>query len=252
MRNLRGYLAVALLPLTAAAAWADEEKKIPWKISGQLEEACSCDAACPCWFDSKPSRMHCSGGQVVFIEKGTYGGVSLDGMAIAQVGQSPDGETMIQSFGNWDFVNLYIDEKANPEQRKALEEIGKTVSPLGAPPERTQIKYVPITRRVEGSEHIITIGTIGSFSGHLIPGGMGGNPKIVNPPGADPIHREYQQGRTTKQTYTDSGQKWDWSNTNYMFATFETNSDEYEKYIASLTQQMEKMKTEKKTEKKGD
>jgi hypothetical protein len=119
---------------------------------------------------------------VVFIEKGTYRSVSLDGMAIAQVGQSPDGETMIQSFGNWDFVNLYIDEKANPEQRKALEEIGKTVSPLGAPPERTQIKYVPITRRVEGSEHIIAIGSLGSFSGHLISGGMGGNPKIVPVP----------------------------------------------------------------------
>ena len=75
---------------------------------------------------------------------------------------------------------------------------------------------------------------------------MGGSPKIVSAPGADQVHREYQQGRTTRQTYTDSGRKWDWSNTNYMYATFETNNDEYEKFFAALTQAMDKATTEKK------
>jgi hypothetical protein len=52
---------------------ADQPKsKTPWKITGQLEEACSCDAACPCWFNSKPTKMTCGGGQVLFIEKGNY------------------------------------------------------------------------------------------------------------------------------------------------------------------------------------
>jgi len=47
---------------------ADQPKhKTPWKITGQLEEACSCDAACPCWFNSKPTKMTCGGGQVLFI-----------------------------------------------------------------------------------------------------------------------------------------------------------------------------------------
>jgi hypothetical protein len=118
--------------------------------------------------------------------------------------------------------------------------------PLGAPPEKTRIRYVPITRKTEGSEHTITIGSVASFSGHLIPGGMGGSPKIVLAPGAEPIHREYQQGRTTRQTYTDSGQKWDWSNTNYMYARFETDSDEYERFFAAMAQAMQKAKTEKK------
>ena len=69
-----------LLALSAAVSRADE-KKAPWKVSGQLEEACSCDAACPCWFDSKPTKMTCGGGQVIFIEKGSYGDVPLDGLA---------------------------------------------------------------------------------------------------------------------------------------------------------------------------
>jgi hypothetical protein len=236
----------ALLLLHGVTALAGEEKKTRWKASGVLEEACSCDAACPCWFGSKPTRPRCSGGQVIFIEKGRYGDVSLDGLAIGVMGQNPEGTGMMESMGNWDFANIYIDEKANPQQRRALEAIAKDTLPSFAPPERTRIQYVPITRRTEGAEHTITLGSVASFSGHLIPGGMGGgSSKIVNAPGADPIHREYEQGRTTRQTYTDSGQKWDWSNTNYMYATFQTDSDEYEKFSAAMTQAMEKAKTEK-------
>ena len=97
-----------------------------------------------------------------------------------------------------------------------------------------------------GTEHIVTIGNFGGFSAHLLPGGMGGSAKIVNPPGADPIHKEYQQGLTTRQTYTDEGQKWDWSNSNYMYGTFSTDSDEYEKFSAAMAQEMEKAKAQKK------
>src|SRR6266545_4428057 len=115
------FVFVLTLVLAGVLTARADEKKTPWKVSGALEEACSCDAACPCWFDSKPTRMHCSGGQVVFIEKGTYGNVRLDGLAIGMMGQSPDNKTMMESIGNWDFANIYIDEKATPEQRKALE-----------------------------------------------------------------------------------------------------------------------------------
>jgi hypothetical protein len=241
----RSLVLVGLL-LGAVFAGA-EEKKTPWKVSGQLEEACSCDAACPCWFGSKPTKMNCSGGYAIFIDKGSYGNVSLDGLGAAFIGASKAGTTMMESLGDWDFVTMYIDEKANSEQRKALEAIMRSTAPPAAPEARTAVKYVPITRKIEGSEHVVTLGNYGGFSAHLMPGGMGGAPKIVNPPGADPIHKEYQQGLTTKQTYTDSGQKWDWSNSNYMYGTFDTNSDEYEKFTAAMMQQMQQMKEKKKS-----
>jgi hypothetical protein len=122
---IAGTFLVHVAPLRAANEAKD---KTPWKITGQLEEACSCDAACPCWFGSKPTKMTCGGGQVLFIEKGNYGKVKLDGLAIASIGQSPEGQTMMESYGNWNFANYYIDEKANPEQRKALETIGRNVN----------------------------------------------------------------------------------------------------------------------------
>ena len=94
-------LAVILLSLGAGTrvlgADATAAKKVPWKISGQLEEACSCNAACPCWFNSLPSRMNCGGAQVLFISKGHYGKVKLDGLAISHFGQSPDNQTMMES-----------------------------------------------------------------------------------------------------------------------------------------------------------
>ncbi len=217
------------------------EKKAAWKISGQLEESCSCNAACPCWFDSLPTRMHCSGDQVLFIQHGRYGNVSLDGLAIANFSQSPDKQTMMQSFGKWDYSNLYIDEKATPEQRRALEQIGRTVLPVGAST-KVKVRIAPITRTISGGEHKITIGRYGSFRGHLIEGGLGGTPKISNPPGADPLHASYQQGRTSSLVYNDVGEHWNFSGTNYMFADFSVNSAQYEKFLAGLSQKMAAMK----------
>jgi hypothetical protein len=240
----------ALLTLGLPSRAADAPKdKTPWKITGQLEEACSCDAACPCWFGSKPTKMMCSGGQVVFIEKGNYGKVKLDGLALANMAQSPEGQTMMGSFGNWNFSNNYIDERANPEQRKALEAIAAKILP-GTASKKSETRYVAITRKIEGKNHAITLGQYGSFHGHLLEGGLGGTPKLVNPPGADPLHHEYAQGRTSKMTYTDADQNWAWQDSNYMHGKFTIDSVQYEKYSAGLAQKMAQMKDEKTPEKK--
>ena len=243
-------LAVSLF-LTVSIGRASEKMKdkTPWKITRQLEEACSCDAACPCWFDSKPTKMTCSGGQVLFIEKGTYGKVKLDGLVIANMSQSPEGQTMMGSFGNWNFSYNYIDEKANPEQRKALEAIANVVLVPGAS-KKTETRYVAITRKTEGKDHEISLGHYGTFRGHLLEGGLGGASKVVNPPGADPIHREYQQGRTAKMTYSDADQNWSWENSNYMLGKFTVDSAQYEKYAAGLAQKMSGMKEQKPDAKK--
>jgi len=234
------------VPLRAADQLKD---KTPWKITGQLEEACSCDAACPCWFNSKPTKMTCGGGQVLFIQKGNYGKVKLDGLAVATMEQSPEGQTMMESYGNWNFAYNYIDEKATPKQRKALEAIAGAILTPGVS-KKTETRYVPITRKIERKEHQITIGQYGTFHGHLIEGGLGGSPKIINPPGADPLHHEYAQGRTSKMTYTDADQNWSWSNSNYMLGTFSIDNVQYEKFAAGLAQKMAGMKKEPSSEKK--
>jgi hypothetical protein len=237
-------------PLVLGAPKNEKAKQTKWKITGQLEESCSCNPACPCWFASKPTRMTCGGNQVLFIQKGNYGNVKLDGLAVANYAESPEDQTMMDSFGNWKFSTNYIDEKANPEQRKALEAIAATVLPSRNASSNFNTVYAPITRKIEGKDHIITIGNVATFTGHLVEGGLGGSSKITNPPGAGPLHHQYAQGRTTKMTYTDSNQNWDWKDTNYMLGTFTVDSEQYKKYATSLAHKMAaKQKTEETKEK---
>jgi len=229
-------LAGAALVARAADAPKTEAPKTPWKIVGQLEEACSCNAACPCWFGSKPTRMTCGGGQFIFIDKGTYGSVSLDGLSVGSMLESPEGKSMMESFGNFKFSNVYVDEKATPQQREGLLVIAKVLGSESSP--KREIRYVPLNRTISGKEHAISLGQYGKFSGHLIEGGLGGSARIVNPPGADPLHKEYEQGTTTQIVYNDAGKNWSFENSNYMFGTFQIDSDMYEKYAAGLAQKM--------------
>jgi len=225
----------AVLTALASLSAAKDEAKIPWKLTGQLEEACSCSAACPCWFGSKPTKMTCGGGQFIFITKGTYGSVKLDGLAVGSMSQSPEGKGMMESFGSWNFNYYYIDEKGTPEQREALKAIANIVLAGGASP-KTEYRYVPIVRKIDGKEHSISLAKYGTFSGHLIEGGLGGAARIVNPPGADPLHHEYAQGESTKIAYNDAGQDWSFGGSNYMYGTFEIDNVQYEKHAAGLAQ----------------
>jgi hypothetical protein len=99
---------------------AAEPASVTWKVTGQLEEACSCNAPCPCWFKSLPARMTCSGMRVIFIKKGHYGKTKLDDLAVAQFVVNPENKSMFESFGSWKFDNVYIDDKADAAQRAAL------------------------------------------------------------------------------------------------------------------------------------
>jgi hypothetical protein len=220
---------------TAAAA----EGKTSWKVTGELEEACSCRPACPCWFKSLPSRMTCDGTQFIFITKGHYGKIPLEGLAVGQFVQSPEHQSMFESFGKWNFDYVYIDEKANEQQREALKELALHFFPPAA--KAREYRYVPITRQIEGDEHVTTIGRFGAFAGHLIEGGYDGAPKVTNPPLADPTHKEYLQGQATKLTYTDAGQNWKYENSNYMRNKFEVDNKKYEKYEAAMAKKMGKM-----------
>lgn len=219
---------------------AHAEKKTKWHIKGDLEEACSCNAPCPCWFQALPSRMTCNGAQIIFIEKGKYGKVSLDGLAVAQYVQSPENKSMFESFGNWNIDTVYIDDKANEAQRAALKDIATHLFAAGG--KERKIQYVPISRHIQGSEHITTVGNYSVCSGHLIQGGYEGAPVISNVPLADPTHKKFQQGQTTTFTYKDNGQDWKYEDSNYMFNRFDVDSKEYEKFEADMAKKMEKLK----------
>jgi hypothetical protein len=234
------WLLVGALVATAGPRTVAAEPTVAWRIAGEFEEACTCSAACPCWFGSKPTHMKCGGGQALFIEKGVYGDVKLDGLAVAGIGQSPAGQSMMESFGNWEFLNIYVDQRATPEQRKGLEAIMRTIG--GPASKNMQVRYVALRRTVKDGVHTVHLGEHGSFAGQLDEGGLGGPSTITNPPGADPLRKEYHQGHTHNLKFTDAGQSWDVKGTNYMHHKFDVTSEDYAKFAAALAQKMQQTK----------
>ena len=238
--GMRGTCVLACAITLAASAprlAQGGDAKVSWKIAGEFEEACSCNAACPCWFGSKPTRMKCGGGQALFIEKGNYGSVKLDGLAVAGIGQSPAGKSMMESFGDWEFMNLYVDQRATPEQRQALDAIIRVVG--GPASKNITVRYVALERTVKDGVHTVHLGEFGSFAGKLDEGGLGGLVTISNPTGADPLRKEYHQGHTHHLKYSDAGQDWNLEGTNYMHHAFEVTSEDYDKFVAALSQKMQ-------------
>ncbi len=147
-----------------------------WEFTGDYFENCNCDVVCPCLFSpnppmtSSPTEGHCDVGFGFHIDRGTYGGVALDGLNAAIVGRSPGP----LAEGNLS-VALYLDERANAGQREALQAIlsGGAGGPMGvlAPMIGTilGVKAVPITYRIAGKQRAMEIPDVLQMSVHALP-----------------------------------------------------------------------------------
>jgi hypothetical protein len=104
-----------------------------WQISGDCFGNCSCDyLRCPCPssnFTEQPSRGWCNLVLILYVDRGHYGNVALDGLTIAIVAHCPG----IMAEGNWS-LGLIVDERATPEQQQALAAIfsGQAGGPIAA------------------------------------------------------------------------------------------------------------------------
>ena len=64
----------------------------------------------------------------------------------------------------------------------------------------------------------------------------------INPPLADPTHKEFLQGEATTLTYNDAGQGWKYENSNYMRNKFQVDNRQYAKFEAELARKMATLK----------
>jgi hypothetical protein len=92
--------------------------KVPkWNASGDWFDVCKCNIPCPCIFAQTPSYGDCEGVMAYHIKKGQYGETSLDGLNVLMLdyfkGNIWAGETKLD-------LALFFDERADEEQRKAL------------------------------------------------------------------------------------------------------------------------------------
>jgi hypothetical protein len=91
------------------------ETKTPWSLDADFVQACNCDDGCPCEFSAPPTRGFCEGTGVWKINKGHFGDVKLDGLAVAFGAHWP--KAIHEGNGT---LALFVDERATPRQREAL------------------------------------------------------------------------------------------------------------------------------------
>jgi hypothetical protein len=99
----------------------------PWELRLTQFTNCNCDFACPCQFNPRPTAGHCSAVASLEVVEGHYGNVRLDGLRFGGIFSRPgaihEGHGQDQPF---------IDERATPEQREALQKImsGEDTHPM--------------------------------------------------------------------------------------------------------------------------
>lgn len=90
-----------------------------WQAEGDWFDVCKCDVPCPCEFARAPTYDECDGILVWHLRKGNYGDVALAGLNVMALGYFK---------GNiWEgakaTMGIFLDERANPKQREALQMI---------------------------------------------------------------------------------------------------------------------------------
>ena len=88
---------------------------VDWYVEGVEFGSCNCDYGCPCQFESRPTQGHCRGFEVVRIDKGRFGDVSLDGLCAALLYAWPG--PVFEGNGE---MQAIIDQRADAAQRQAL------------------------------------------------------------------------------------------------------------------------------------
>ena len=104
------------------------EQQPSWTLNGTVLIACNCDYGCPCNFNARPSRGKCEGGWTWHVERGSFDGVSLEGLNFSVYVNWPGA---IHE-GNGEAIIL-VDERANDRQRDAIATLvgGKVGGPWG-------------------------------------------------------------------------------------------------------------------------
>ena len=154
-----------------------------WKVDGTYFEACNCAAACPCVFLSAPTEGSCTAVVAWHIDSGSFGRVTLDGLNVALLAYSPG--HMMQT--KWK-VALYLDDRADAEQQKALGGIfsgqaGGHLAALGPLiGEVMGVKTVPIQYSANGKQRSLRIPEIAEADIEAMEGQGGALVTIENHP----------------------------------------------------------------------
>jgi hypothetical protein len=139
---------------------------MPWQLSGQIIESCSCNMMCPCWYTvpelAIQDQGYCASAIAFRIGQGHADGVPLDGRTVVLAIDFP--ELMFNGGGT---ARVYIGQDASADQRRALEAIfqGSQGGPMsivgGLVSNWLPTETVPIALQEDGDSITVTVGNFG-------------------------------------------------------------------------------------------
>lgn len=153
-------------PPSARSAETSESALPAWKIAGALTEACTCSVPCTCNFGQGPSpHSYCYPFYSYEIRRGNYGDVVLDGLHF--------GAAELRSSRA-----IFIDERANNQQREALRVIAMRVIERAAPDEaqarakeyESSTRYAAVEQSYGTGGNHLKVAGLGEFSARYIMG----------------------------------------------------------------------------------
>jgi hypothetical protein len=164
-----------------------------WQLVGDWFDICSCDIPCPCEFAQAPTNNACQGMLAWHIRNGHFGAIQLNDLSLLALaafeGNIWAGETKA-------VMGLFIDEKADEQQREALQSIfsgqagGWPASFAAIIGEVRGVEFVPIRFEVAGDLAFWraeipgkVMGRAEALTGPTTPPGQ--RVQTINPPGSE-------------------------------------------------------------------
>ena len=195
-----------------------------WSLRGEYCESCNCDILCPCLTSNTtatPTQVHCDVMLAYHIEEGNSDGLSLDGLSFVFALQTPG--PMIEGHAK---VVVYIDEKADEQQRESLRTIlgGEAGGPPSAIMDAVRVdemkgfRYAPIVFTMEGNKRSLDMPGIMEMQVEGIEGVEGKVMQVRNT--KHPANPDLALARTISATYEDFDFDWDNAGKNGHYAPF--------------------------------
>ena len=211
LASIPAFSAFSALMVSGHASAADQDSTklngSVYNLKGHYFESCSCTTAvCPCLFLNDPTEGYCKAFPSWHIEEGNLGDVRLDDLNVAAWLHSPGNLTQ----GNWRLA-LYIDERATPEQFKAIEELwgGKHGGHLGViaslVSEYMGSKPAKITWKEEGKTRIMMVDGVGGVETEAYAGADGADVTLHDTPLAIAPPHPITISKSTRWRYQDNG-----------------------------------------------
>ena len=188
-----------------------------WQLVGDWFDICSCDIPCPCEFAQAPTNNACQGMLAWHIRNGHFGAIQLNDLSLLALaafeGNIWAGETKA-------VMGLFIDEKADEQQREALQSIfsgqagGWPASFAAIIGEVRGVEFVPITFEVAGDLAFWraeipgkVMGRAEALTGPTTPPGQ--RVQTINPPGSEVGPGQVATwGQSTEVRTEDFGFRW--------------------------------------------